>query len=97
MNLSSNKLFERLLDQNHKSEIEKDKELRLKLQNNLEALEKAEYTKVELEKYITHLETSIQVKNAMIKAAEMSEYKPPEIEEKHEEEQPEKPDDGKLR
>lgn len=83
LNLSYNKLFERLLDQNHKSELEKDKELKDKLQNNLESLEKAEYDKVELEKKIQYMEMTIQVKNAMIKAADMQDIKVPEVEERY--------------
>ena len=50
LNLSYNKLYEKLLDQYHKSEIEKDKDLQIKMQTTMDNLEKFEYAKVELEK-----------------------------------------------
>lgn len=89
-------MFERLLEQNQKSDIDKEKELKLKLQSNLESLEKSEYDKVELEKKIQHMENIIQAKNAMIKAASVHEFKEPLIEESslHHHKVPEKPIEG---
>lgn len=71
LNLSYNKLYERLLDQNHKSEIEKDKELKIKLDS--QATELIEFEKAELNKKLQAYEQTILAKKSEIKAAKLQE------------------------
>ena len=71
LNLSYNKLYERLLDQNHKSEIEKDKELKLKLDS--QATKQIELEKAELNKKLQAYEQTILAKKSEIKAANLQE------------------------
>ncbi|CAI2376513.1 unnamed protein product [Moneuplotes crassus] len=73
LNLSYNKLYERLLDQNHKSELEKDKEVRNRLEVSEQEVQKLEFENVKLTKQIHEYKLLLQKNESNLKVAELVE------------------------
>ena len=73
LNLSYNKLYERLLDQNHKAELDKEKEVKERIDEIVNELQKSEFQKAELTKKIQYYENVKMAKESELKAAQLQE------------------------
>lgn len=71
--MSYNKLYERLLDQTHRSEIEKEREVSERLQNSTVELQNLEFQKAELAKKLDAYERAFMAKKIEVRAAELQE------------------------